>query len=128
MFSNIKALFKPVNKDLRKRVYFTLTCLLIFALGTNITVPGAESITQDLGFLELLNLMSGGGLKTYSIFALGVMPYITAEIIMQVLQMDIFPYFKELKEQGYVGRKKINMISRYLGIFLAFVQGYIFSI
>lgn len=128
MLSTFKEIFNPTNKDLRKRIYFTLACLAIFSLGTNIVVPGAKSITQDLGFLELLNLMSGGSLKTYSIFALGVMPYITADIIMQLLQMDIFPYFKELKEQGYVGRRKINTISRYVGIILAFIQGYVFSI
>ncbi len=71
--------------------------------------------------------MSGGSLKTFSIFALGVMPYISASIITQLLQMDILPYFKELKEQGATGRQKINTINRYLGIIFAFVQGYIFS-
>lgn len=128
MFSTFKELFKPTNKDLRGRIYFTLIALAVFSLGTNIVVPGAKSITQDLGFLELLNLMSGGSLKTYSIFSLGVMPYITADIIMNILQMDVFPFFKDLKEQGYIGKQKINVISRYLGIAIAFVQGYIFSI
>ncbi|MDD2505030.1 MAG: preprotein translocase subunit SecY [Bacilli bacterium] len=127
MFSNLKGLFSPTNKDLRKRMLFTLACLAIFALGTNIIVPGAKSITQNLGFLELLNLMSGGGLKTFSIFALGVMPYISASIITQLFQMDIIPYFKELKEQGATGRQKINKINRYLGILFAIVQGYVFS-
>ena len=112
MFSNLKGLFSPTNKDLRKRVLFTLAILAIFALGTNIVVPGAKAITSDLGFLELLNLMSGGSLKTFSIFALGVMPYISASIITQLLQMDIIPYFKELKEQGATGRQKINKINR----------------
>ncbi|MDR2978402.1 MAG: preprotein translocase subunit SecY, partial [Rickettsiales bacterium] len=100
MFSNLRGLFSPTNKDLRKRILFTLGCLAIFALGTNIIVPGASEITRNLGFLEMLNLMSGGSLKAFSIFALGVMPYITASIITQLLQMDIVPYFKELKEQG----------------------------
>ena len=127
MFSNLKGLFSPTNKDLRKRVLFTLAILAIFGLGTNIVVPGAKAITSDLGFLELLNLMSGGSLKTFSIFALGVMPYISASIITQLLQMDIIPYFKELKEQGATGRQKINKINRYLGILFAFVQGYLFS-
>ena len=127
MFSNLKGLFSPVNKDLRKRMLFTIACLAIFALGTNIIVPGAKSITQNLGFLELLNLMSGGSLKTFSIFALGVMPYISASIITQLFQMDIIPYFKELKEQGATGQQKINRINRYLGIFFAIVQGYVFS-
>ena len=128
MFANLKGLFSPNNKDLRKRILFTLACLAIFALGTNIMVPGAKEITKNLGFLELLNLMSGGSLKSFSIFALGVMPYITATLITQFLQMDIIPYFKELKEQGATGRQKINKINRYLGIFFALIQGYFFSL
>ena len=127
MFANLKGLFSPTNKDLRKRILLTLGCLAIFALGTNIMVPGAKEITQNLGFLELLNLMSGGGLKSFSVFALGVGPYITASIITQLLQMDIIPYFKELKEQGATGRQKINRINRYLGIIFAVIQGYFFS-
>ena len=117
----------PTNKDLRKRIYFTLFCLAIFCFGTNITVPWASVVYEELGFLEIFNLMSGGGLKYFSIFALGVSPYITAQIITQLLQMDIIPYFKELKEQGYTGRQKINKITRYLGIIFAFVQAYFFS-
>ena len=128
MFANLKGLFNPSNKDLRKRILFTLVCLAIFALGTNIIVPGAKEITKNLGFLELLNLMSGGSLKSFSIFALGVMPYITATIITQLLQMDIIPYFKELNEQGATGRQKLNRINRYLGILFALIQGYVFSI
>ena len=127
MFSNLKGLFSPNNKDLRKRILFTLAVLAIFILGTNIIVPGAKAITSDLGFLELLSLMSGGSLKSFSIFALGVGPYISASIITQLLQMDILPYFKELKEQGATGRQKINRINRYLGILFAFLQGYLFS-
>jgi len=127
MFSNLKGLFSPNNKDLRKRILFTLSVLAIFIIGSNIVVPGAKAITSDLGFLELLNLMSGGSLETFSIFALGVSPYISASIITQLLTMDIIPYFKELKEQGATGRQKINRITRYLGIIFAFVQGFIFS-
>lgn len=128
MFKSLKGLFSSNNKDLRKRIYFTLLVLAVFSLGTNIIVPGAKQITQNLGFLDLLNLMSGGSLKTFSIFALGVMPYITASILTQLLQMDIIPYFKELKEQGATGRQKINRINRYLGILFAFIQGYIYSV
>ena len=128
MFKSLKGLFSPSNKDLRKRIYFTLLVLAVFSLGSNIIVPGAKEITQNLGFLDLLNLMSGGSLKTFSIFALGVMPYITASILTQLLQMDIIPYFKELKEQGATGRQKINRINRYLGIAFAFLQGYIYSL
>jgi preprotein translocase subunit SecY len=128
MFANLKGLFSPTNKDLRKRILFTLGCLAIFALGTNVIVPGAKSITKNLGFLELLNLMSGGSLKSFSIFALGVMPYITATIITQLFEMDIIPYFTELKEQGATGRQKLNKINRYLGIMFALIQGYVFSL
>ena len=124
MFRVISQIFNKNNKDLRKRIYFTLACLGIFCLGTTITIPWAKEITDNLGFLEIFNLMSGGGLRSFSIFALGVSPYITAQIITQLLQMDIVPYFKELKDQGYTGRQKINKITRYLGIVFAFVQAY----
>lgn len=128
MFAGLKQLFSPSNKDLRKRIYFTLVCLGLFCLGTTITIPWASALYQELGFLEIFNLMSGGGLRSFSIFALGVSPYITASIITQLLQMDIIPYFKELKEEGYTGRQKINRITRYLGIIFAFIQGYILTI
>ena len=129
MLTKIKdVLFGTSNKDLRKRVIYTLACLAIFALGTNITVPGAKEITRELGFLDLLDLMAGGGLRNFSIFALGVSPYITASIITQLLQMDIVPYFSELKHEGYTGRQKINKINRYVGILFGFLQGYFFSI
>ena len=124
MFRGFTALFSKSNKDLRRRIYFTLACLGLFCLGQTVTIPWASRIYQDLGFLEIFNLMSGGGLQNFSIFALGVSPYITASIITELLQMDIIPYFKELKEQGYTGRQKINKITRYLAIILAFVQAY----
>lgn len=122
----IKGFFSPANKDLRKKVYFTFFCLFIFKLGTSITVPGTSS-GLNMGFLELLNVMSGGAMQNFSIFALGVTPYITASIIMQLLQMDIIPYFSDLAKQGQTGRNKLNQITRVLGIVLAFVQGYMFS-
>lgn len=130
MFSTFKQIFKKTNKDLKNRVFYTIGALFTFALGNAITVPGMKAITKDLGFLELLNAMSGGGLKQFSIFALGVMPYITASILLQVLQMDLMGinYFKELKEMGEEGRRKINKINRYLGIGFALIEGYIYSI
>ena len=100
MFKSMKQLFTSKNKDLRHRIYFTLGALMIFILGISIRVPGTEDLTSNLGFLELINTMGGGALKNFSIFALGVMPYITASIIMQLLQMDIIPYFTELRKQG----------------------------
>lgn len=128
MFKGIAKIFSKQNKDLRKRIYFTLLCLGFFALGLNVTIPWASSVYAELGFLEIFNLMSGGGLRSFSIFGMGVSPYITASIITQLLQMDIIPYFKELKEQGYVGRQKINKITRYLGIIIAFIQAYAISV
>ena len=124
MFKAMKELFTSGNKDLRHRIYFTLAALTVFILGISIRVPGTESMTKDLDFLELINTIGGGALKNFSIFALGVMPYITASIIMQLLQMDIIPYFTELSKQGHTGRQKINQITRYIGIAFAFVEGY----
>ena len=123
MFATFKQIFRSSNKDLRKRILFTLGVLFIFALGNSITIPGMDVINGDIGFLELFNALSGGGLKQFSIFALGVMPYISASIIVQILQMDIIPYFSELKEMGEEGRRKIARITRYMGLGIAFIQG-----
>src|SRR5574344_786130 len=130
MFATIKQIFNPKNKDLQKRILFTFACLIIFKVGTAIVVPGIDQAalgTRSLGFLELINVMGGGALERFSIFALGVMPYITAQIIIELLQMDIIPYLADLSKQGSTGRNKINQISRVAGIILAFVQGYIYS-
>ena len=127
MFAMLKQIFAPTNKDLRNRLFFTLGALLIFIIGTGITVPGTTNITKNLGFLELINAMGGGSLKRFSIFALGVSPYITASIIVQLLEMDIIPYFTELSKEGPVGRRKLNQITRYMGIIFAFIEGYAFS-
>lgn len=124
MLKNLKLIFSPKNKDIRKRISFTLIGLLIFAFGTTIPVPGTEGAISSLGLWELYNAIGGGALKNFSIFALGVMPYISASIITGILQMDIVPYFTELKESGEQGRQKINQINRYLGIAIAFVQGF----
>lgn len=127
MFRTLKQLTSPTNKDLRQRIGFTLLVLLIFVVGVNVRVPGTTDYTGNLGFLEIVNAMSGGALRNFSIFALGVMPYISASIITQLLQMDIFPYFSELKKQGPSGRQKINKITRYMGIIFAFIQGFAYS-
>ena len=127
MFKNLKQIFSARNKDIRNKILFTLLILFIYKLGTAVRVPGTESITKDLGFLELLNVMAGGSLRNFSIFALGVTPYITASIITQLLQMDIVPYFSNLAKEGHSGRVKLNKINRYLGIVLAFFQGLVMS-
>ena len=130
MFATIKQIFDAKNKDLRKRIGFTFLMLFIFKLGTVIVVPGIDEsqLTGTLGFLELLNTLGGGALENYSIFALGVGPYITASIVIQILQLDIIPYLTELKKQGQVGRVKINKITSVASIIFAFIQGYLFSI
>lgn len=125
--STIKQIFSPKNRDLLKSIIFTLVALFIFKLGTSITVPGAKIATNNLSFFEILNAMSGGAFEHASIFALSVTPYITAQIIIQLLSMDIVPYLADLSKQGGVGRRKLNQITRVVGIILAFVQGYMYS-
>ena len=127
MFAKFKDIFAKRNKELRKRILFTLACLAIFIIGTNVRVPGTEE-NSNLGFLELLNVIGGGALKNSSIFALGVMPYISASIVIQLLQMDIIPYFSDLAKEGYAGRRKLNRITRYLGIGVALIQGFALSL
>ena len=124
MFKTLKLLFSEKNKDIRKRVLFTLGCLFVFIIGKTIPVPGTKGAVSDLDLWELYDAISGGALARFSIFSLGVMPYISASIITGILQMDIVPYFTELKEQGAVGRQKINQINRYLGLGIAFFQGF----
>ena len=78
MFATFKQIFTPRNKELRKRILFTLCCLAIFIIGTTISIPNTKSLSDNLGFLELLNSIGGGALKRGSIFGLGVMPYAPA--------------------------------------------------
>ncbi|MFC6463861.1 preprotein translocase subunit SecY [Marinilactibacillus sp. GCM10026970] len=124
MIELIKGAIK--EKDVRTRVLFTLGILVVFRLGTHITVPGVNAnALNDLsstGLFNLLDTFGGGALGSYSVFALGVSPYITASIVVQLLQMDVLPKFKEWAEQGEVGRKKLNQVTRYLTIVLAFFQ------
>ncbi|MER2226355.1 MAG: preprotein translocase subunit SecY [Carnobacterium sp.] len=115
------------TKEIRSRILFTLGILIVFRLGTHITVPGVNAAAlQDLSsnssLFSLLNTFGGGALDSYSIFALGVSPYITSSIVVQLLQMDIIPKFAEWAKQGEVGRRKLNQVTRYLTIGLAFVQ------
>ena len=126
MLKNLKLIFSPTNKDIRKRLGFTLLCLFIFIVGTTIPVPRVTSL-KNVDFGDLANAITGGSLRQFSIFALGVMPYISATIITSLLQMDIIPYFTELRDSGPAGRQKINQINRYLGILLAFIEGFAMS-
>lgn len=124
MLSTLKNAFK--DKEIRSKIFFTLFILLLYRIGANITVPGvnAKAITKvaQTGLVPMLDTVSGGGLDNYSIFSLGVSPYITAQIVIQLLQMDIVPKLVEWGKQGEVGRRKTNQVTRYLALAVAFVQ------
>ena len=115
------------NKEIMNRILFTLAIFLIFRIGSALTVPGVE-ISKDAfdtnNVFGMLNLMGGGALQSFSLFALGVSPYITAQIIVQLLQMDVLPVLTELGKEGESGRKKIDMATRYLTLLLGAVQAY----
>lgn len=125
MFKILRNAFKV--KDLRRRILFTLFIVAVFRAGNFIPIPGinTESLKQltSTGLLGFYDLISGGALERFSIFALGVVPYINASIIVQLLSMSISK-FEQLSKEGEEGRKKLQNITRYLSIFLAFVQSY----
>lgn len=124
MLTTLRNAFKV--KEIRGKIFFTLFILLIYRLGAQITVPGinASSLEQigSTGLIPMLDTVSGGALSNYSLFALGVSPFITAQIVIQLLQTDIVPKFVEWGKQGEVGRRKLNQVTRYLTIALAFIQ------
>ena len=122
--------FFSKNNDLRNRILFTIFILSIYRLGTYIPLPGIdpESLktlmeSQQRGIMGMLNIFSGGAVKRMAIFALGIMPYISSSIIMQLLT-GVSETFKNLKNQGEIGRKKITQYTRYGTVLLATVQGY----
>ena len=127
MIKNLTQIFTSKNRDLLKRILFTLAALFVFKIGTAIIVPGISGDISGMSFLEVIDAMSGGAFQRASIFALGVTPYITAQIVIQLLSADIVPYLSELSKQGGVGRKKLDQITRVVGIILAFLQGYLYS-
>ncbi len=115
------------NKDILKKIGFTLLAFLVFKLLTYVTMPLIDSsaladLFDNSGFLGIVNSISGDALRNYSIIALGISPYITASIVIQLLQMDIIPVLKEWSEEGEVGRQKTSRLTRYIAIGLAFVQ------
>ncbi|MBU1369844.1 MAG: preprotein translocase subunit SecY [Bacteroidetes bacterium] len=126
---------RNINKieELRKRILYTLAIILIYRLGSYIVIPGVDpNMLANLqsqasgGLLGLLNMFSGGAFSNASIFALGIMPYISASIVIQLLGMAI-PYFQRLQREGESGRRKINQITRYLTVAIVALQapGYI---
>lgn len=125
-FNTIRNIFKI--EDLRKRILYTLLIVLVYRLGSHIVLPGinpgaltAFSKSTQEGLLGLLDLFSGGAFSNASIFALGVMPYISASIVIQLMTLAV-PYFQRLQKEGESGRKKINQITRYLTIAVVGIQ------
>ena len=126
-FETIKNIFKI--EELRKRLVYTLMLILVYRFGCQVVLPGIDatllaefqSSTQE-GLVGLLNMFSGGAFGNASIFALGVMPYISASIIVQLLGVFV-PYFRKLQMEGESGRKKMNQLTRYLTILVLCIQG-----
>ncbi|MCP8971132.1 preprotein translocase subunit SecY [Ectobacillus ponti] len=112
--------------EIRNKILFTLAMLVVFRIGTFIPVPNVNAdvlkAQDSLNVLGILNTFGGGALKNFSIFAMGIMPYITASIIVQLLQMDVVPKFTEWSKQGEMGRRKLAQFTRYFTIVLAFIQ------
>ncbi len=118
------------SSDLRNRIFFTIFILCIYRLGTYVPIAGIDpnSLAEIMsssqkGLLGMFNVFSGGAVQRMAIFALGIMPYISASIIVQLLT-GTSDYFKNLKEQGEIGRKKITQITRYGTVLIATLQGY----
>src|SRR3974390_3325404 len=125
---NFSALAKA--DELKKRIWFTLGALLVFRLGTYIPLPGIDPAaweqifqTQSTGILGVFNMFAGGGIHRMAIFALGIMPYISSSIIVQ-LMTTVSPTLEQLKKEGEQGRKVINQYTRYLTVLLALFQSY----
>ena len=115
------------NKDIRKRILVTLFILFIFRLGAAIPAPGINSTVIKLSansILGMMNILGGGSIEQMSIFSLGVGPYITASIIIELLAMDIIPPLAEMAKSGKKGRQQMDRITRYLGVAMALIQGY----
>jgi preprotein translocase subunit SecY len=121
---------KSKANDLRNRILFTILVLSVYRLGTYVPLPGIDpQALQEMmssnqkGLLGMFNVFSGGAVKRMAIFALGIMPYISSSIIIQLLT-GVSDYFKNLKNQGEIGRKKITQYTRYGTVMLAIIQGY----
>src|SRR3989449_8971012 len=120
--------------ELRRRVLFTLAMLAVYRLGVHVPTPGidrhamAAFFEQQKGTLfGFLNLFSGGALEQFSVFSLGIMPYISASIILQLLTV-VFPYLERLSKEGEVGRRKITQYTRYGTVVLSIIQGIMISV
>lgn len=118
-------------RDIRNKIIFTLLMLIVYRIGTFIPVPNVDAnvlkATDEFNLVGFLDTFGGGALSNFSIFAMGIMPYITASIIVQLLQMDVVPKFAEWAKQGEVGRRKLAQFTRYFTIVLAFIQSFAMS-
>ncbi len=133
MIDTVISLFR--NKETRSKILFTLAMLLIYRLGASIPVPGIDSSklvsgigSDSLSLITMMNILGAGSWQTFTIFSMGVGPYLTASMVMELLTMDIIPYLAELKEQGQKGRQQIDKITRYLAVVLSFLQAYTLTI
>src|SRR5476649_1752987 len=115
-------------QELKQRLLFVLLALIVYRIGAHIPIPGLDPVklanffhNEKNGILGLFNMFSGGALSRLTIFALGVMPYISASIIMQLL-VSVLPSLEELKKEGESGRRKINEYTRYGTVILSFFQ------
>ncbi|GIP19551.1 protein translocase subunit SecY [Paenibacillus montaniterrae] len=132
MFTTVSNIWKVT--ELRTRILFTLFVLLIYRIGAFIPVPGVDTeLLKQAGsngedLFGLLNTFSGGALFNFSILAIGITPYITASIIVQLLSMDVIPRFAEWAKQGEEGKRKLAQITRYGTVILGLVQGFATSI
>ena len=115
--------------ELKKRIFYTLALLVVYRIGVNVPVPGidssalAEIFNRFKGVLGIVDLFSGGALERFSIFALGIMPYISSSIILQLLTV-VVPHLERLSKEGEQGRKKITQYTRYGTVFLSIIQGF----
>src|SRR5262249_38451891 len=126
LFQTIKNIFSI--EDLRVRILNTIGFLIVFRLGCFIVLPGIDATQIDRdrnagGILGFINNFLGGAFNNHSIFALGIMPYISASIIVQLLTFAV-PYFQKLQKEGDSGRKRLNQFTRVLTIFITIFQGY----
>lgn len=125
MIRKLVSIFK--NKEVRERIIFTLGILLVFRFGCTLVVPGVDSSSITFSgsdIFTLMNVLGGGSLQSFSLLALGISPYITSSIIIQLLSMGILPKLEDLTKQGEKGRKKIDSATRYLTLVLAAAEGY----
>lgn len=127
ILTTFKDFFK--SKEIRDKILFTLVVMIVYKFGTmlsffNIDTTYLRASLENNSLLGIMNMLSGGNLEHFSLFALGVGPYITASIVIQMMSMDVIPYLTQLKKEGGKGQRKLTKITRYFALILGFVQAY----